>query len=655
MRAGREATCLSLLCAATITVLDAVLLELQRGFFTGGFLAQDTATAWSDRAVFLIGSVCLDLVWAVLGVLLALVVAGALGWGRIARRSLALLAGAGPLAIASLVEYQVLARLGDAFDLGLMFDLVGRKPGELLAVSWAHLIAPVSLIVVAVVSSAWALRWINRRFPGGHLAISGWRALGVWCACAIVLTTFTTMVRLRSDVQDNGLRRKPAGQAIGGLVTFASDFDRDGYGLLSRPGDPAPFDARVYPYAVDVPGNGIDEDGVGGDLPVDDSPQASRRAPVFVRKPPVIVVMLETFRADLLGATENGREVTPVLNGMRSAGAAAMHAYSHNGYTVQSRYHLFTGALGRGAQGSLLDDFATNGYETAYFSGQDESFGGPTFDVGTARADHFYDARQDRDRRYTTFTTAGSLGVSSDVVLERVRAYLGTRDPERPLFLYVNFYDTHFPYDHKQVASLVSSVRVAQRDIVASRAEDVRRMYRNTAANVDKAIETLRDVVRAQTRQEPAVIVLADHGESLFEEGFLGHGYVLNDVQTRIPLVTTGIALDLCEPVGQVDLRGAIANALARPDAGDRSTFRACAGHAVFQYLGTLARPRQIAHTTASRRLTYDLREHRVRVDDGSWMHVVDLDERLRSEWLALVHQWERLRASDAEAQEDPS
>ena len=130
---------------------------------------------------------------------------------------------------------------------------------------------------------------------------------------------------------------------------------------------------------------------------------------------------------------------------------------------------------------------------------------------------------------------------------------------------------------------------------------------------------------------------------------------LLNDVQTRIPLVTTGIALDLCEPVGQADLRSAIANALARPDGAQRSTFRTCAGHAVFQYIGTLTRPRQIAHTSMSRRLMYDLREHRVRVDDGAWMNVDDLDERLRGDWLALVQQWERLRASGAEAQEDPS
>jgi hypothetical protein len=446
-------------------------------------------------------------------------------------------------------------------------------------------------------------------------------------------------------------------------VTFVSDVDRDGHGLLSRPGDPAPFDVRVYPYALDVPGNGVDEDGIGGDLPVDPSvvapaagPERSRMVAVaapFVQTPPVILVMLETFRADLLGQTEGGRAVTPVLNRLAVQGAATTSAYSHNGYTVQSRFHLFTGGFASRAQGTLLDDFRRHGYDTAYFSAQDESFGGRAFDIGAARADLFYDARQDRRRRFTTFTTAGSLGVSSSVVLERVGAYLKGRAADRPLFLFVNFYDTHFPYWHDQMESLVSDARVQQRDIVANNAADVRRMYRNAAAHVDRAVGALREAVRAHVGREPAIIVLADHGESLFEDGFLGHGYVLNDLQTRIPLVVAGLALDLCEPVGQADLRAAIVVALARPADDRRPSFRACPGRTVFQYLGTLNRPRQIAFTGASGRLIYDVREDRVQVNGGAWVDVAALDPAVRAEWLALVRHWERLRLTGVPGEEE--
>ena len=63
----------------------------------------------------------------------------------------------------------------------------------------------------------------------------------------------------------------------------------------------------------------------------------------------------------------------------------------------------------------------------------------------------------------------------------------------------------------------------------------------NTTSNVDRAIGDMLERVRKALGREPGVIVLSDHGESLFDEGFLGHGYTLNDAQTRIPLVVSGL------------------------------------------------------------------------------------------------------------------
>ena len=629
-------------CAAT--VLDAILLELQRGFFTGGFLARDVAADWPSRVTVLTASLTSDGACAGIGAAVGYAWAGRARLGRLARMLLVLSLGAGPLVFASLVQYEILARLGDAFDLGLMFDLTGRAPGELLAVSWRQLLAPM-VSVVAAFGVLWAvLRLVNRRWPGdvrSGLARAQWAGLvGLW----VTVLVGTTVVRIASEVQDNGLRRKPSGQLLGTVVTWASDVDRDGYGLLARPADPAPFDASIHPYAIDVPGNGVDEDGLAGDLPVAPGPDARPAAP-FAARPPVLLVMLETFRADLLGATAGDTEVTPNLNRLAREGAATTNAYSHNGYTVQSRFHLFTGRLAaEGRSGTLLDDFAGEGYDTAYLSGQDESFGPRAFAIGADRAGFFYDARQDRHRRFTTFTTAGSLGVASDIVLERTAAFLASRTSARPLFLYVNLYDAHYPYWWPGLAPLVSDVHVPQAEITPARGADVRRMYRNAAANVDAAVGRLRQMVAEHVGREPAVILLADHGESLFDDGRLGHGFALDDTQTRIPLVVAGVPLALCEPVGQSDLRDAVLEALARPPSDERASFTACPGHAVFQYLGTLARPRQIAFTRTDGRIVFDIRASAVRVNDGPWTPVDALTGDRRDAWVDLVRYWERLR-----------
>src|SRR5690606_14408514 len=116
----------------------------------------------------------------------------------------------------------------------------------------------------------------------------------------------------------------------------------------------------------------------------------------------------------------------------------------------------------------------------------------------------------------------------------------------------------HFPYHHGEMEAIVSARSVAQSQIAPSRRADVLAMYYNAAANVDRAVgATLENITRALTRA-PAVIVTSDHGESLFDEGFLGHGYALNDVQTRIPLVVRGLPMEIREPFGQVDLRDAL-------------------------------------------------------------------------------------------------
>jgi arylsulfatase A-like enzyme len=231
------------------------------------------------------------------------------------------------------------------------------------------------------------------------------------------------------------------------------------------------------------------------------------------------------------------------------------------------------------------------------------------------------------------------------VVNERVRRFLATERTERPLFLYVNYHDTHFPYHHgRGIDRLLDTPILREREIVPERAGAVKEMYLNTAANVDRAIGDLLNDARRSLGREPGVIVMADHGESLFDEGFLGHGYALNDAQTRIPLIVAGLPLTIDEPFGQADLRDLIASALERP-AGDRQGPRIWrgAGRTVFQYLGNLDRPRQIAFMHDDRRVVYDFRSRAAFVEGHEPQRIEALESDVREEVLDLVRTWERM------------
>lgn len=632
--------------AVLVTAVDALLLQQKKAFFTGGFLASSQRKGPLEILSFIGVSLCADA--ALIGLLaaVALVLISRLRLAPRARALSAFLAGVAPLLVADFAAYRLASYLGDAFNVSLLWELSGRKPQEFAAVASGHLAAPV-LIMSAAAGAAGGLIWVvhraNRRHASplpGTLPLLGRAA--ILAACAVMLVAAASA---RSEMLADGVGRKPSGQFDQWASGRLTDVDGDGFGIGASPADPDPFNGAIYPYAVDVPGNGVDEDGVGGDLPDAGAPY-TEGAPhrVWQRHPNVILIVLESFRADALGRSVNGTPVTPVLDALGRSGISAPVALSHNGYTAQSRFHIFSGSLA-GLRGgtSLIDDFKTNGYEVGYFSGQDDSFGGEAYSVGMYRADIAYDARQDRRRRYTSYTTAGSLAVPFDVVQERIRSFMEHRDRSRPLFLYVNFHDTHYPYHRPGLRSIVSAETLTEPDISFANGARLKEMYFNTAANVDAAIGATLDMVGRNLGSPPAVIATADHGESLFDEGFLGHGYALNDVQTRIPLVVAGLPLRVEEPFGQSDLRDAIGAALAEPAGPDAPRVESCPDKRVFQYLGRIERPRQIAFANGRTRTIYDFRRRGVQFAGGAWVHPEQLAGLQKDEFLRLIALWERM------------
>jgi hypothetical protein len=463
----------------------------------------------------------------------------------------------------------------------------------------------------------------------------------------LVALAAATVASAANERLQNGLLRKPAGKVVTAIADELTDVDRDGFGVGGRMLDPDPRDARVFPYAVDRPGNEVDEDGLAGDLPAGTAAYAESRVPApWRRHPDVVFVVLESFRFDLVGSRFGGRPVTPVLDALAARGVASRAAYSHNGYTAQSRFHFMSGSLAGVSDGTtLIDDFRANGYTTVYVSGQDESFGGARYQVGFDRADVAFDARAARDRRYSTFATAGSLAVPLAVVDEHVADALAHRVPaDKPLFLYVNFHDTHFPYTHDGITTVTSDVRVPRGGIIPDARPQIWATYANTAANVDRAVGQVLERVRAARGREAAVVVTADHGESLFDGDFLGHGHALDDVQTRVPLIAVDLPLVIAEPFGHVDLRDAIGAALSIP-AAEPSAPRldASSGREVFQYLGHINRPRQIALRSVDGGITYDFRRRQVRRPGREWVRPANLSPADRRDFERLVHEWERM------------
>jgi hypothetical protein len=637
----------TLAAVAAMTLLDGALLQRKHALFTGGFLVSRQFPTVVDGVAFLLSVAIVNAAVIAPVVLMALALARRLRLRRHAAIFVAWSAGLLPLTVADFVTYQVWSYVGDAFDFHVMRALTGHGLSEVFAVASPLISRPLSMVVLACGAIAGITVLLQRGAKDDTDGVVIPSAASAWKRCLALLALSSVLVTgmsITSDAVGFGLRWTSSGQIFSLALDELSDVDRDGYGLLRSPRDGAPLDRAIYPYAIDIPGNAIDENGLAGDLSTKEAQaheRAAQSAPWPVR-PPVILFVLESVRNDVVGAVYNGRPVTPVMDALAGDGLRVEGAWAHAGSTTQSRYHLLTGSLVEGnGDSTLLQDFKRRGYDVAYFSGQDDDFG--SMGLNYKAVDKFYDARQDITARYSASTSPGSLAVPLNIVETRIAAYLNGRTREKPLFLYVNFHDTHYPYNHPGLENLLGVELLPASAISPGRRRDLMATYLNATANVDRAIGRVIDAVQSHTSQHPAVVVAGDHGESLFDQGVLGHGFTLSDVQTRVPVIFDGLPVKITMPFGLADVRWAVNDALETGDIANRrpSSQWTTTAH-VFQYVGPVRTPVQIGWMTRSGSFTYDFRSERVSIWEGLALPGT-LRGAPRSLFEDLVHTWERI------------
>ena len=582
--------------ASVVTVgsADAIVLDLVKAYFGSGYNGVALHAPGEIVAFFAIGALfdtaAIAAVWCATLLCARLVRARPLR----ALATASLLGVALPLAF-DLALHRLHRVLGDVLELSLLLNLAAGSWGNALGEA-AQDLPPLALLGavagIGIAAGFAVIVRVERTSPRLATAVLP-RVRQLACvsaACAAVSAGALAWGATQAPSLELGWGSKPAGQALRALVSACTDFDRDGYGWLSKPGDPAPLDRAIHPYAIDAPDNGIDEDGVAGDLPASfpvPQPIAVPAPHPHPRAPSVVLIFLESFRGDLVGMRDaGGREVTPNLNRIAANGTLAT-AYAHMPVTWASRAALMQGRVVPTANAStLVDDFLARGYEVAWFSGQHDGLAATDARLGTERATHFSDARNDAARRTSRSAQPISLQVSWKTVTERLQQYLAAPRTAVPLFLYVNLVDTHFPYWHRELDDILGTGELPRSSINPENRERVWRAYLNAAANVDRAIGEILASVQTTLGPNTGVFVTGDHGQSFYENGLLGHGQSLDDAQTRVPFVANA-RLSLPEPLALSDLRGIIGHWIDGSSPSVAELRRA----EVFQWLGSLDHP----------------------------------------------------------------
>lgn len=299
----------------------------------------------------------------------------------------------------------------------------------------------------------------------------------------------------------------------------------------------------------------------------------TRRTRASAGAPNLVLVVMDTLRADRMSCYGYGRPTTPNLDRLAASGVLFERAYAASSWTWPSTASILTG-LAADAHGvtrnesctlnlaltSLPEVLQARGYTTAAFSGNPLVAPERYFDQGFEHFDH----------------SAPDFRMSDELVPAALRwldGHAGAR-----FFLYLHLVDPHTPHrPHPDELARLGAVarppdfpaggfeafsaerlREAERtgSLPAVDGEDaawVRDVYDASVATGDRWVGiVLQHLADLGVAGDTIVVFTSDHGEELFDRDRIGHGHGVHGELVRAPLILAGPGIPRGARVGTV-------------------------------------------------------------------------------------------------------
>jgi arylsulfatase A-like enzyme len=269
-------------------------------------------------------------------------------------------------------------------------------------------------------------------------------------------------------------------------------------------------------------------------------------------RPNVILISIDTLRADHLGCYGDARGTSPNIDRLASAGVLFENGFSPTAWTLPGHASMFTGLTPRRHGATrvktairedvplLAEILAQGGYATA----------------AVVNAP-FMQAKFGFDRGFDAFTYVPKLEVAhhQQAVLNTLR-----RGGERPFFYFFHYMSVHDPYAPEEpfnrfvgsyelpigvtgegLLRLWRALDAGERSLNADEIRFLNDLYTGGVLSVDSRIgEILEELERLQLDGETIVIFTSDHGEEFMEHGSIVHTKTLYDEVLRVPLILRG-------------------------------------------------------------------------------------------------------------------
>jgi arylsulfatase A-like enzyme/Flp pilus assembly protein TadD len=254
----------------------------------------------------------------------------------------------------------------------------------------------------------------------------------------------------------------------------------------------------------------------------------SSKLPAADSKPNVIIIMIDTLRADHLGCYGYKQIQTPNIDALARSAARFTHAYTPVPITLPAHTALFTGSF---PMATGVHDFAVNrvpasavtlaevlrqnGYATGAF------IGAPVLDSRYGINQGFETYFDHFDFSHLEESKADRIKRRGDVVIDNALGWL-KQNSRRPFLLWVHLYDPHYPY--------------APPEPYASQYRG--RPYDGEIAFADAQVGRLVAYLKEMGSFANSLVVLAaDHGEGLDEHGENKHGFFIYNSTLHVPLL----------------------------------------------------------------------------------------------------------------------